>query len=75
MTNTPGTSDRLVATTPQATGLNWHDETGQTVAPRIVDGTFNSPHGITARGGAIYLTEWMIGGRVIQLRPTGAAAR
>lgn len=54
---------------------NRTDETGQTVATHIVDGTFNSPHGITAHGGAIYLTEWMIGGRVIQLRPTGAAAR
>jgi hypothetical protein len=46
---------------------NRTDETGQTVAPRIVDGTFNSPHGITASEGAFYLTEWMIGGRVVRL--------
>ncbi|MGV9867647.1 hypothetical protein [Rhodococcus koreensis] len=45
------------------------DDTGQTVAPRLRDGLFNSPHGITVRDDALYLTEWMIGGRIIRLGP------
>lgn len=40
---------------------------GQTVAPELVDGKFNSPHGITSRDGSLYLTEWVIGGRVVRL--------
>ncbi|CAN5286098.1 hypothetical protein BH09ACT8_BH09ACT8_53800 [soil metagenome] len=43
------------------------DSSGRTVAPRVVDGIFNSPHGITAHDGALYLTEWMIGGRAVRL--------
>jgi hypothetical protein len=60
--------DHTVADWPNRT-----DESGRTVAPRVVNGTFNSPHGITAHDGALYVTEWMIGGRVIALRPKSAA--
>lgn len=44
------------------------DERGHTVAPTLLATTFNSPHGITAHGGDLYLTEWAIGGRVLRLR-------
>ncbi len=44
--------------------------TGNTVAPRLSEGVFNSPHGIVVGNGALYLTEWMIGGRIVQLAPT-----
>ncbi len=47
-------------------------EDGHTVAPRVIDGTFNSPHGITVYKDALYLTEWMIGGRAIRLAPVSA---
>lgn len=49
---------------------NTLDSDGDTVAPEITDGTFNSPHGITVHQGSIYLTEWMIGGRVVKLSPS-----
>ena len=35
---------------------------------RLVEGRFNSPHGITSDGeGNIYVTEWLIGGRYTKL--------
>jgi hypothetical protein len=35
-------------------------------------GCFNSPHGITVgSGGRIYVSEWMIGGRLVELTPAG----
>ncbi|BAH55326.1 hypothetical protein ROP_70790 [Rhodococcus opacus B4] len=48
------------------------DDTGQTVAPELAEGIFNSPHGITVRDTTLYLTEWMIGGRVVRLDPVAA---
>jgi hypothetical protein len=50
---------------------NRHDDAGRTVAPEPFDGTFNSPHGLTTHDGDLYLTEWMIGGRVVRLRRSG----
>jgi hypothetical protein len=38
-----------------------------------IDGTFNSPHGVTDHDGALYLAEWMVGGRVIRLKANLAA--
>ncbi|MCM3487611.1 hypothetical protein [Kocuria rosea] len=46
---------------------NRYDDAGQTVAPPLHDRTFNSPHGITTHNGDLYLTEWLIGGRIIRL--------
>lgn len=41
---------------------------GVHVRPRLRKGTLNSPHGIAvASDGAVYLTEWLIGGRQISL--------
>jgi hypothetical protein len=66
----PGKAHRFIHSRPRGCRLAEPDgETGQTVAPRIVDGTFNSPRGVTAHGDTIYLTEWMIGGRVVRLQP------
>lgn len=47
---------------------NDRDGSGKVVAPSLVEGIFNSPHGITTHEGDLYLTEWMIGGRVVRLR-------
>jgi hypothetical protein len=44
------------------------DDDGNIVAPELLQGTFNSPHGITVHDGDVYLTEWCIGGRVVRLR-------
>jgi len=49
---------------------NTLDDDGDTIAPALADRTFNSPHGITVHQGAIYLTEWLIGGRVVRLSPS-----
>lgn len=54
-----------------------HDETswpnlvaagGRTIAPDLTEGTFNSPHGIVAFDRDLYVTEWVIGGRVLRLQ-------
>jgi hypothetical protein len=42
---------------------------GNTIKPPLHPGQFNSPHGICIAGGAIILTEWVIGGRVVRLAP------
>ncbi|MBO04126.1 MAG: hypothetical protein CL731_03805 [Chloroflexi bacterium] len=35
---------------------------------RLVEGLFNSPHGVTSdNDGNIYVTEWFIGGRYTKL--------
>lgn len=47
---------------------NRRDAAGRTAAPELKDGMFNSPHGITTHEGDLYLTEWMLGGRVVRLR-------
>lgn len=40
------------------------------VSPALVDGIPNSPHGIAVSSDdKIYFTEWLIGGRVVQLSP------
>jgi hypothetical protein len=42
---------------------------GETVAPVLVDGMLNSPHGIgVTDSGVVYVTEWVFGGRVEGLR-------
>lgn len=43
------------------TNPDWPDRTS------LVAGMFNSPHAATADAGAIYVVEWRVGGRVIQL--------
>ncbi|HEY9290251.1 MAG TPA: hypothetical protein VIP98_03125 [Microlunatus sp.] len=36
----------------------------------VREGAFNSPHGIAAdEGGSIYVSEWLVGGRLIKLEP------
>jgi hypothetical protein len=48
---------------------NTIDATGNTSRPELHRYHFNSPHGICCTGGAILVTEWVIGGRVIRLAP------
>jgi hypothetical protein len=44
---------------------------GATEQPPVRLGKFNSPHGIaTDRDGAIYVSEWLVGGRLIKLDPS-----
>jgi DNA-binding beta-propeller fold protein YncE len=37
--------------------------------PQTAPATFNSPHGIAEHAGDLYVTEWMIGGRLVRIRP------
>lgn len=63
---------RLGESTRNTDELGWPnrvDEAGNQVAPILLDGNFNSPHGICVFGSTIYVTEWLIGGRVIRLDP------
>jgi hypothetical protein len=50
----------------------WPNEingSGNTTRPPLRPGRFNSPHGICITKGAILVTEWVIGGRVVRLAP------
>ena len=47
---------------------NQLDASGSVVRADLSNNVFNSPHGITADGeGAIYVSEWLIGGRLVRL--------
>lgn len=44
---------------------------GLTAQPPVQPGKFNSPHGLaTDRDGAIYVAEWLVGGRLVKLSPS-----
>ena len=46
---------------------------GATTQPPVQAGKFNSPHGIAIDcDGAIYVSEWLVGGRLIKLDPSAA---
>jgi len=46
---------------------------GGTTQPPVQAGKFNSPHGIaTDCDGAIYVSEWLVGGRLVKLDPSEA---
>ena len=46
------------------------DDEGRTVRPELRDGEFSTPHGIAAGpGGCLYVTEWLVGGRLVRLVP------
>jgi len=47
------------------------EKDGATVRPPLASGRFNTPHGVAVdRDGSIYVTEWLIGGRLVKLTPT-----
>lgn len=75
-----GPDDELVGylgdNTPVSEESAWPNEPGENDVPRrtsrLVEGLFNSPHGITSDDdGNIYVTEWLIGGRYTKLRLIG----
>jgi DNA-binding beta-propeller fold protein YncE len=46
------------------------DADGRTVRPPLEAGRFNSPHGLAVDDrGAIYVAEWVLGGRLVRLDP------
>lgn len=64
-----------IGTNPTATDRpgwpNALDPDGGTTHAPVHPGRFNSPHGIaTDRDGAIYVSEWLVGGRLVKLRPS-----
>jgi DNA-binding beta-propeller fold protein YncE len=47
---------------------NARDENGNLVRPQLETGKFNSPHTLAAdSGGNLYVTEWLLGGRLTKL--------
>jgi hypothetical protein len=75
-----GPNDELVGylgdNTPVSEEPAWPNEPNGAGVPqrtsRLVEGLFNSPHGITAdNDGNIYVTEWLIGGRYTKLSVIG----
>ncbi|NQW19659.1 MAG: hypothetical protein HQ477_02885 [Chloroflexi bacterium] len=75
-----GPNDELVGyvgdNTPVSEEPAWPNEPDENGTPRrtsrLVEGLFNSPHGITSDGdGNIYVTEWLIGGRYTKLSLVG----
>jgi hypothetical protein len=72
-----GPNDELVGyigdNTPVSDEPAWPNEPDDAGIPRrtsrLVEGLFNSPHGITSDGdGNIYVSEWLIGGRYTKLQ-------
>tara|TARA_B110000116_G_scaffold130409_1_gene113223 strand:+ start:244 stop:1248 length:1005 start_codon:yes stop_codon:yes gene_type:complete len=72
-----GPNDELVGyigdNTPVSEEPAWPNEPDENDIPRrtsrLVEGLFNSPHGITSdNDGNIYVSEWLIGGRYTKLR-------
>lgn len=45
---------------------------GRSVPPPVAPGRFNSPHGITAIGGDVVVTEWLLGGRWVRVAADSA---
>jgi hypothetical protein len=75
-----GPNDELIGyigdNTPVSEEADWPNEPGPSGYPqrtsRLVEGLFNSPHGITSdNDGNIYVTEWLIGGRYTKLALIG----
>jgi hypothetical protein len=75
-----GPNDELIGyigdNTPVSEEPAWPNEPDDADIPRrtsrLVEGLFNSPHGITADDdGNIYVTEWLIGGRYTKLSLVG----
>lgn len=70
-------TDRLVgylgaSDAPERLGWpNALNDRGDTIrVPDLTAGSFNSPHGIdTDRAGAVYVSEWLVGGRIVRLTP------
>ena len=59
--NTPVSEEPAWPNEPDDAGI--HQRTS-----RLVEGLFNSPHGVTSDSdGNIYVTEWLIGGRYTKL--------
>ena len=61
--------------TPQPESEVWPnalDDAGNAVRPpNLLAGQFNSPHGVaTDASGTVYVTEWLIGGRLVRLVPS-----
>jgi len=55
---------------------NARDAEGRIVRPTLAPGVLNSPHAVAAAGdGSLYVTEWLIGGRVTKLAPAYSAAQ
>ncbi|SJM70118.1 hypothetical protein [Gulosibacter sp. 10] len=48
------------------------DDADALQAPSLEPGCFNSPHGIAAHEGSLYATEWLIGGRLVRVRPASS---
>ncbi|WP_286345758.1 hypothetical protein [Frondihabitans sucicola] len=56
--------------TPEVGRAGWPNRVvdGEVVPPVLNDRELNSPHGVAvAESGAVYVTEWLLGGRVVRL--------
>ncbi|KGA16522.1 hypothetical protein GM51_12335 [freshwater metagenome] len=51
-------------------GEGWPNQikNGETLAPDVIDGAVNSPHGVAVNlSGTVFFTEWYFGGRVVRI--------
>ena len=65
-----GNVEILVPSIKPERGEGWPNQIkdGESVAPDVIDGAVNSPHGVAVNSsGTVFFTEWYFGGRVVRI--------
>jgi hypothetical protein len=65
-----GNVEILIPSIKPERGEGWPNQIkdGESVAPDVIDGAVNSPHGVAVNSsGTVFFTEWYFGGRVVRI--------
>lgn len=65
-----GNVEILIPSIKPERGEGWPNQIkdGESVAPDVIEGAVNSPHGVAVNSnGTVFFTEWYLGGRVVQI--------
>ena len=65
-----GNVESLIPSIKPERGEGWPNQIkdGESVAPDVIEGAVNSPHGVAVDSrGSVFFTEWYFGGRVVRI--------